>query len=596
MYRGVADRRNVPGLSVKGDMSRGLEDVVRGYAGQLRSLNAFTEQDFLSLGRCLGDALSAVAAISKSAAAVVELVASDEIASGIEKLHKLLESVDDHFRQSDSNLERRSGPLRQMRDMVDRTHTPLSGFKRIVKHLHILSVSTKIENGRMADDDRSFDLLAENVEQLSTVIASKSEKITEGLASLRTSVEETLSKMVAGKKSTQERAREILDNLVTGLSVLVEKRSSSSASASRVAHHSEEVSASISEVISSLQFHDITRQQIEHVADMLEQAAAEASGGDGDSTIREIMGDIGELQINQLSHGRDELVSAISRVVERLHHIASRLSGISEEVVRLAGFTDKEKISFMSELNSSISSVVGSFHQNEETGKELAGAVSAVAAMIQELSAFVNDIEEIGSEIRLIALNAQIKAARVADGGGALGVLAEAIKNLAGSASDQTVTMTGMLTGVSTAAMELAAIGDEDSQRDGKIGSIENNIKDLHGSLGRSNECLASLLGELDGSADGLTHGLEAAVEGITAHTRTNEVIGAVVSGLRNLGACAQHGDPSKTGKANEHLLALTSRYTMYQERQIHESHVHKKEGETGQGHASELGDNVELF
>ena len=376
-----------------------------------RSLNAFTEQDFLSLGRCLGDALSAVAAISKSAAAVVELVASDEIASGIEKLHKLLESVDDHFRQSDSNLERRSGPLRQMRDMVDRTHTPLSGFKRIVKHLHILSVSTKIENGRMADDDRSFDLLAENVEQLSTVIASKSEKITEGLASLRTSVEETLSKMVAGKKSTQERAREILDNLVTGLSVLVEKRSSSSASASRVAHHSEEVSASISDVISSLQFHDITRQQIEHVADMLEQQQRpKPQVGDGDSTIREIM-ETSAKAINQLSHGRDELVSAISRVVERLHHIASRLSGISEEVVRLAGFTDKEKISFMSELNSSISSVVGSFHQNEETGKELAGAVSAVAAMIQELSAFVNDIEEIGSEIRLIALNAQIKAA-----------------------------------------------------------------------------------------------------------------------------------------------------------------------------------------
>ncbi len=124
MYRGVADRRNVPGLAVKGDMSQGLEYVVRGYAGELRSLNAFTEQDFLSLGRCLGDALSAVAAISKSAAAVVELVASDEIASGIEKLRKLLESVDDHFRQSDSNLERRSGPLRQMRDMVDRTHTP----------------------------------------------------------------------------------------------------------------------------------------------------------------------------------------------------------------------------------------------------------------------------------------------------------------------------------------------------------------------------------------------------------------------------------------------------------------------------------------
>jgi ABC-type transporter Mla subunit MlaD len=480
--------------------------------------------------------------------------------------------------------------------MVDRAHVPLSGFKRIVKHLHILSISTKIENGRMADEDKSFDLLAENVEQLSTVIASKSEKITQGLASLRASIEETLSKMVAGKESTQKRTQEILDNLVTGLSVLVEKRSSSSAAASKVAHHSEEVSASISEVVSSLQFHDITRQQIEHVADMFEQVVAEASHGDSDSTIREIMGDIGELQIDQLGHAKDELVSAIGRVVERLHHIASLLSGISEEVAHLTGFTDKEKLSFMSELNKSISSVVSSFHKNEETGRELAGAVSSVAAMIQELSAFVNDIEEIGSEIKLIALNAQIKAAQVSEGGGALGVLAEAIRTLAGSASDQTVTMTGTLTSVSTAATELAAIGDEDSRRDGEIGSIESNIKDLRGSLYRSHEDLASLLGELNGAAYGLTHDLEAAVEGITAHIRTNEVIGGVISGLGNLGACAQHADPSERGKTSKHLLALTSRYTMYQERQIHEAHVHKDEGETRQARELELGDNVELF
>ncbi len=300
----IADEHNMYGISAatsgafgvpaKEDMSQGLEDVVRGYARELRSLNASTEQDFLSLGGYLGDALSTVANISTSAAAVVELVASDEIASGIDRLHMLLGSVDDHFRQSDLDLERRAGPLRQMREMAGRTHAPLSVFKRIVKHLHVLSVSTKIENGRMADDGKSFDLLAESVEQLSTMIALKSGKIVEGLASLCASIEETLLKMVTGKESTRERAQEIVNSLITGLSVLVDKRFSSSAAASRVARHSEEVSASISEVVSSLQFHDITRQQIEHVADMLDHAAAEGSRGAGDSAIMEFLGDIGE--------------------------------------------------------------------------------------------------------------------------------------------------------------------------------------------------------------------------------------------------------------------------------------------------------------
>jgi hypothetical protein len=51
MYGAFADSKTVPGDSARGDMSRGLEDVVRGYAEELRSLNAFTEGDFLSPGR-----------------------------------------------------------------------------------------------------------------------------------------------------------------------------------------------------------------------------------------------------------------------------------------------------------------------------------------------------------------------------------------------------------------------------------------------------------------------------------------------------------------------------------------------------------------
>lgn len=61
-----------------------------------------------------------------------------------------------------------------------------------------------------------------------------------------------------------------------------------------------------------------------------------------------------------------------------------------------------------------------------------------VSATIAEMGNFVVDIEDVGAEIKLIALNASIKAARTGEQGRALGVLAMAIQRLSSEAREQT--------------------------------------------------------------------------------------------------------------------------------------------------------------
>ena len=111
-------------------------------------------------------------------------------------------------------------------------------------------------------------MLSGHVEKLSVVIASKAEGILEAMVSLHGAMKQTLPRVLAAKNVIGDRTQDMLHSLAAGLSTLFEKRELSARTAVRLAAKSEEVSSNMSEVISSLQFHDITRQQIEHVIDM----------------------------------------------------------------------------------------------------------------------------------------------------------------------------------------------------------------------------------------------------------------------------------------------------------------------------------------
>ena len=233
------------------------------------------------------------------------------------RFRDLFDSLDEHFRQSRVKMDRGHDPLRHMGEIVNDAHRPLSAFRKIVKHLRMLSVSTRIENARLVDNDNSFDVLAENVEKLSVMIALKSESFLGGLTSLQETIKETAGKTITSRASMEERTELMLRNLSTNLSMLSENGTSSLRAVSTLTARSDEVSRGISEVVSSLQFHDITRQQIEHVADIFDEIG---TGQSGDSTTCDAMNalrHVGGLQIDQLKHAKDELGSAIERVIAR---------------------------------------------------------------------------------------------------------------------------------------------------------------------------------------------------------------------------------------------------------------------------------------
>jgi methyl-accepting chemotaxis protein len=425
------------------------------------------------------------------------------------------------------------------------------------------------------------------------VIAARSDAIFRGLVFLDGEVKNTLSAVFNSRRSKQEKIWTMPESLAADLATLTEKRVSSSDAARRLSVQSEEVSRSISDVVSLLQVHDITRQQIEHVMETLDEILDKTSeDGSDDTSLVHVLRDIGGIQIGQLEHAKNELVSSMRNVIDDLRKIAHQVSSVTGETMKLVNSAGESGSSFLSDLNQSISEVMTSFRINREMDAELSAAMASVSRTTGELSSFVNDIEDIGSEIELIALNARVKAAHAAEDGAALGVLAEAIRSLSDSARGQTLTLTGSLKRISDVALELNMEAGEETSPEETMRDMEN----LRDSLGASHKSLLALLLDLRNGTGELIDSIEAIVSGITAHTRTDEVIGGVVSRLKML--VAQGKTMVFQGETNEisdYLKDMASRYTMRQERHIHQSGiqpgVHLK-ADTGEG----LGDNVELF
>lgn len=568
---------------------------------KLIDLNTLTEKDFLAAGKELHVILSRSKGISETAISASKLVNNQNVVEEIENLRRVFELINGYFQQSQSKLQQSAEDLLKMSALIDEVHSPLSSFGRIVKHLRILGISTKIENARVISSDNSFYLLAEDVEKMSLVIAARSEDINKGLLVLRRLTESVHSKITALKDREYEKAQNALDKTRDVLTKLLEKKSVSAITAGKLADRSRDVSAGISNVVSSLQFHDITRQQIEHVVETLNEVKTVGfSETKKENTVAALMGRVGDLQIHQLKNAREEFLSAVRRVIEDLQGVANNVLAMSGETKDLLGSAGKDGSSFLAEMTLSLSSVISFSVENENTQKQLFESLDSISGTMGELSEFVAHIEGIGSEIELIALNARVKAAHSAAAGAALGIIAEAITKLSDGARSQTQQIAGMLNRIRGAVERIGNIGkEENDEKAGGIQELMENAENLSRSMRQADERIISLLNDLERETTELAFAVNEIVSDMGAHKQMEK---ATLDIIDQLGRIADHGRSlvidDESGEIAEYMSNLTNRYTMNKERYIHQSHVGGPAfaTDTTTFTDNDLGDNVELF
>lgn len=240
---------------------------------ELSALGEATEHAFLAVGHKLADFYDRAREISTTSSAVVGGFSGDEVTTAIQGFQDLLARSNGLMAQTEGEFGRDAEVLQDILRITEGIHKPNLGFKKIVKTLGILSISTKIESAQLNDAGHDFVTIAEDVERLSVLINSSSTDIAERAGYLNSLVERTLSEVLALEARQKEKVRSVLDKTQASLTSLTEKNTSSTMTAHQISTELATIAGSIGEVVSSIQFHDITRQQVEHVKEALDLAA-----------------------------------------------------------------------------------------------------------------------------------------------------------------------------------------------------------------------------------------------------------------------------------------------------------------------------------
>jgi hypothetical protein len=409
-----------------------------------------------------------------------------------------------------------------------------------------------------------FGDLAAQVRPLSESIQSSGEGILTSSARLDQGVQ---SAILIGS-SLKVRQRNELPALISGaignLKAFEERRQRAAEASAREADQYGAVCDAIDGVVQSVQFHDITRQQIEHVEKALrglnprpkgQPDQADALSSDTRSVLSQ--------QASQLSGTGGVFASSVAAMERDLASIAERAEAMAGAGRDLMGISPDAHDSFFLEMEADFTAILNMLGACSAAERQMKSTSGELEEIIAGMQSSVTEIRGVEIRIQRIAINATLRATHIGSAGDALNVIAGVMRSLALDSNTNTEEVARALDAMTGATR---APGDPSQTSDPVIDEMKRSIAELHAaseSSFRGVERIAALGVRLAEDVSALRGGMGA-----------GPIFSEVVDrALKELGRLGVHGHPLEDGGRATAPVEL--KFT---------------------GVESGLGDNVELF
>jgi hypothetical protein len=312
----------------------------------------------------------------------------------------------------------------------------------------------------------------------------------------------------------------------------------------------------------------------------------------GEAETAEIL----SLQAAQLQLARSEMQGAVVKVIENLRSLAAQISATAEQTRKVTGMAGSTDASVFREFEEVIGGIYLLLQEGEMIRVESVTAVATVAEAINDMGGMLEEIEFLGEKMKVVALNAGIRAAHVGRQGAALGVIAESIQQMSREALVLTKGLANGFREIITCARNL---GDAEKITREAPEILLQKATALLGQLQDANSREIDQLQEMDAMAAALAEDLHQVAIATDVHEAFSHDIAQVVEQL-NLGTSLAVTGTERNSRLFRELL---DRYTMHSEREVHQGQQKTLERKViplssrrGKGIKHDLGDNVELF
>ena len=475
-------------------------------------------------------------------------------------------------------------------------------FQRIASTLRSLSTSLRIEDGRRAEGF-GFSSVSADVVRLSRLITAKFDAILTRANNLNDTVRFAKKREHDFLKAQGAHASDLLGKTRASLNYMADLQAAGGVLRRKSIEASHKIRTEVTQILVALQVHDITRQMLEHAIESMRAFAAELSGEaveypPGDEKQTDHLVDLSALcriQSLQVAKARCDLVSALHGIAKTLRDMSTRVGHIVESAQQVTARDGAG--SLLTDVEHGVGEAADILHRQLQHEQETFAAVEAVAVSTAAMESFIGDIAIIANDVKVVALNALVKAIKTGSRGAVFAALAQAIKDL----SLEVASKTEMVAQVMREMTQLATNLGKHTHNSKDSEQIENLLTHLTADLRRYHNALLSNLTTLRRDSSDLAVEVEDIARSLLHQAQLTEGLHQVERDLATMGKeAAKEAGPGPRHRSSRWLDETAERYTMESERTIHHSvDAGWKEptaAVTTPASSNDLGSNVELF
>jgi methyl-accepting chemotaxis protein len=204
--------------------------------------------------------------------------------------------------------------------------------------------------------------------------------------------------------------------------------------------------------------------------------------------------------VGQVSGGADQVAQSSQSLSQGAAEQASSLEEISSSINEINS-QSRQNAANSSEANTLAKDAVSSAKTGNEQVKELMTAMEGINASADEIGKVVKVIDDIAFQINLLALNANVEAARAGKYGKGFAVVADEVRNLAVRSAEAVKETTGMV----EETVRNIEKGDE------ATGATASQLESIVGGIDK----VAALLGEITSASEEQASGIDQITSGL---------------------------------------------------------------------------------
>jgi hypothetical protein len=561
----------------------GLFSDLRELSGSLATTVASVEHRFLNLGESLQVLYADADRLAKSTIASVEAIGSmDDEKSSIRYTDTLVKDALNELKSCRIDISNSLRNIDSGLDQLGKLCTICSVIEKTGVSLNVVGLNIAVESSRSLEARDSFGVFSQEIRGLSSKISEISKNILEDSSRTRSEQLTAQSKIKSGLKQfdnlhtdAEQVVRSALDEIQSIMQL--SKRIFDKAN-----QRSQAISDLVGEVVVAIQFHDISRQKIEHIVMALEDIQRIQKGEFSEITDKNfpVYGcthKILEIQAAQLQEvisgiliAHDKCRNAFDGLVTEVESLVKETAVFSEN--ESADAKLKERIESLKVGMDRLSELM---NQGRKLDAQTGATTGRVADTAAQLSEYIDEVRNISRELHLKALNAIVKSDRLKSEGYALEILAQEVSRLSIQSNGFVSDVVDILQSLVAVSLDLEL--DLESAKETDImppADIDHGGKGIAENYER---CREDAVLTLEKSQALKTAVLQTKDE-LFFLSDLAESLNGLLTDLHAKTAIVVPWIEKNTVDAREQIDRIASRYTMDSERLVHHRHLGKSD------------------